>query len=124
MFRATRLDHVAAQVQDLKRSAAWYQTVLGMEERERYKDTTGKGKPVVLCSGDACIALFPSETDGEVTPLQGHIAFRLDRENFDLARRHFAQQGIDSQFVEYKTVHSIYIFDPDGYQIELSTWEL
>ncbi|MGH2409382.1 MAG: VOC family protein [Chloroflexota bacterium] len=114
MFRAERLDHIAVQVQDLERSIAWYQTVLGLEERERYHDTTGRGTPVVLCSGQACLALFPPQADGPLTPLQGHIAFRLDRANFDRARHHVATQGIAFRFVAYKTVHSLYFHDLDG----------
>lgn len=59
MFQIEALDHVALHVQNLQQSLEWYQSVLGMEMRSHYQDTTGHGKPVVLGSGDACIALFP-----------------------------------------------------------------
>jgi catechol 2,3-dioxygenase-like lactoylglutathione lyase family enzyme len=101
MFQAEQLDHIALTVQDLERSISWYQTVLYMEQRYQYRDTTGRGTPVVLCSGSACVALFPSPTGQLITPLQGHIALRLTRENFDQAQSHLRQKGITFKFVEY-----------------------
>jgi catechol 2,3-dioxygenase-like lactoylglutathione lyase family enzyme len=95
-----------------------------MEERYRYRDMMGQGAPAVLCSGDACVALFPSPSGEAVAPLQGHIALRLDRGNFDSARDHLRRQGIAVEFVEYGVCHSMYLRDPDGYQIELSTYEI
>jgi catechol 2,3-dioxygenase-like lactoylglutathione lyase family enzyme len=122
-FRAQRLDHVALRVRDLDHSTAWYEDVLCLEERYRYRDTTGAGAPPVLCSGDACLALFPREADTAITPLDGHIAFRLDRANFDRAREHLRRRGIAVNAVAYDRCDSLYFRDPDGYEIELSTYE-
>ena len=124
MFQMDRLDHVALTVTDLERSTSWYQLVLRLEQRFQYRDTTGYGHPVGLCSGDACIVLFPAEPGHTVVPLQGHVAFRLTRQNFDEMLTHLQQQGIPTEYVEYAKVHSVYCTDPDGYQIELSTFEL
>jgi catechol 2,3-dioxygenase-like lactoylglutathione lyase family enzyme len=124
MFQAERLDHIAVTVRDLERSTAWYQTMLCMERRFQYKDTTGMGKPAGLCSGEACIVLFPSTPKQTITPLQGHIALKLTRENFEQAQAHLREQGIAYEFVEYKVCHSLYFFDPDDNQIELSTYEI
>src|SRR5690348_3151536 len=95
-----------------------------LEERFRYKDTNGRGAPPVLCSGDACIALFPREIGEPTSPLHGHIAFRLDRDNIDRARDHLRRHGVETEYVEYARCHSTYFFDPDGYQIELSTYDV
>jgi catechol 2,3-dioxygenase-like lactoylglutathione lyase family enzyme len=124
MFQAEQLDHIALTVQDRERSIAWYQTILGLEKRFQYRDTNGKGNPVGLCSGSACIVLFPAEAGQVIAPLQGHIALKLSRENFEQAQAHLRQHGITFKYVEYKTIHSVYFLDPDGYEIELSTYEL
>lgn len=124
MFQTEHLDHIALTVHDLGRSADWYQNTLCLEVRGHYRDTTGRGRPVVLGSGSGNVALFPAAEEHTPTPLQGHIAFKLNRANFDQAQTHLRQLGITFDYVEYKTCHSIYFSDPDGYQIELSTWEL
>lgn len=124
MYAIQRLDHVALTVRDLDASARWYARVLGMEQRGTYRDATGRGNPRVLGSGDANLALFPGEPGRAVLPLEGHVALRLDRASFDLARAHLNHLGVPFKYVEYETVHSMYLQDPDGNEIELSTWEL
>ena len=124
MFQIEALDHVALYVQDLQRSIEWYQSALGMEKRYHYQDTTGDGNPVVLCSGDACIALFPSSPEAHLSTFHGHIAMRLTRASFEQAQAHLRQQNIDFSFVHYTRCDSIYFNDPTGYQIELSTYEM
>lgn len=124
MFQIEALDHVALQVQNLQHSLEWYQSVLGMEIRYHYQDTTGHGKPVVLGSGDACIALFPPDPEAAGAPFQGHIALRVTRANFQQAQVHLRQLGIDFDFVHYTRCDSMYFNDPTGYQIELSTYEM
>jgi catechol 2,3-dioxygenase-like lactoylglutathione lyase family enzyme len=124
MFQAERLDHIAITVQNLERSISWYETILCMEQRFHYRDTTGKGRPTGMCSGQACIVLFPAPEEQAVAPLQGHIALKLDRKNFEQAQEHLRRQGTAFDFVEYKICHSLYFLDPDGYQIELSTYEI
>jgi catechol 2,3-dioxygenase-like lactoylglutathione lyase family enzyme len=124
MFQIEALDHVALHVQNLQQSLEWYQLVLGMETRYHYQDTTGHGKPVVLGSGDACIALFPPSPEALGVPFQGHIALRVTRANFQQAQAHLRKLGIDFEFVHYTRCDSMYFNDPTGYQIELSTYEM
>lgn len=124
MFQVEQLDHIALTVQDLERSTAWYQNILCMEVRGHYQDKTGSGRPVVLGSGSGNIALFPAQAAQPPVPLQGHIAFKLNRANFEHAQAHLRQQGMAVDFVKYQTCHSLYFLDPDGYQIELSTFDL
>ena len=86
-FRTQGLDHVALVVADMRRSIAWYADVLGMERR--YAGVwDGGGHPVVLCNGDACVALF-EPVEGDLVEADGvnrHFAIRLDRSGFDAAR--------------------------------------
>jgi len=124
MFQIEALDHVALHVQNLQQSLEWYQSVLGMETRYHYQDTTGHGNPVVLGSGDAYIALFPPSSEVPGAPFQGHIALRVTRVNFEQAQIHLRKLGIAFDFVHYTRCDSMYFNDPTGYQIELSTYEM
>ena len=85
-FGTQGLDHVALVVADMERSIAWYADVLAMERR--FADVwDGQGDPVVLCNGDACVALFEPVWDHTIC-------------------------------------HSLYIRDPDGHQVELTTYDV
>ena len=66
-FQAQGLDHVALVVSDMERSIAWYEDVPAMERR--FADVwDGQGDPVVLCNGDACVALFAGKLIAKVKP--------------------------------------------------------
>jgi len=124
-FQAQGLDHVALVVADMRRSIAWYADVLGMERR--YADVwDGGGDPVVLCNGDACVALF-EPVEGDLVEADGvnrHFAIRLDRSGFDATRAEMAQRGIEAELWDHTICHSIYVRDPDGHQVELTTYDL
>jgi catechol 2,3-dioxygenase-like lactoylglutathione lyase family enzyme len=124
-FTCEALDHVALVVSDVDRSTVWYRSVLGMERR--FGDVwAGDGDPVVLCNGTACVALFVA-ADGEAVVADGrnrHFALRLDRENFAAARAAFAGQAIPYEFWDHRISRSLYVRDPDGYQVELTTHDL
>jgi len=124
-FRSEGLDHVALVVGDVDRSSAWYRDVLGMERR--FADVwTGTRDPVVLCNGAACVALF-APIDGETVVPDGrnrHFALKLDRANFAAARTLFAERRIESEFWDHGISRSVYVRDPDGHQVELTTYEL
>ena len=124
-FRTQGLDHVALVVADMRRSIAWYADVLGMERR--YADVwDGGGHPVVLCNGDACVALF-EPVEGDLVEADGvnrHFAIRLDRSGFDAARAELAQRAIEAELWDHTICHSLYVRDPDGHQVELTTYDL
>ena len=124
-FRAEGLDHVALVVGDLQRSSDWYRDVLAMERR--FADVwTGTGDPVVLCNGTACVALFLAG-DGEAVVPDGrnrHFALKLDRANFASAHAWFAERGVASELWDHGISRSVYVRDPDGHQVELTTYEL
>jgi catechol 2,3-dioxygenase len=123
-FDTSGLDHVALVVADMQRSIGWYEDVLGMERR--FEDVwNGQGDPVVLCNGDACVALF-EPVEGDAVGADGanrHFAIRLDRANFDALRAALAERGIDAELWDHAICHSLYIRDPDGHQVELATYD-
>jgi catechol 2,3-dioxygenase-like lactoylglutathione lyase family enzyme len=121
------IDHVALAVRDLERSIRWYQEVLGLERR--YDDVWG-AVPAFLGAGATAIALFPVAGENPQPPpgrdviAMRHLAFRVDRENFTRARVELERRGIAVEFEDHEISHSIYFADPDGHQLEITTYEL
>lgn len=127
MFDIQRIDHVAFKARDVEKLAAWYQTVLGMERV--YADAwTGAGDPVALCAGTACVALFRYRDGESYEPDEwhgsAHFAMSLDAPNFKKAQEELSQRGIEFRLWDHKVSHSIYFPDPEGHQIELTTYDI
>ncbi len=127
MFEVQQIDHVALTVSDVDKSVAWYGEVLGL--RRRHEQAWGN-VPAVMCAGETCVALFPASTatlhpapDARVTAIMRHPAFRVDRENFERAQRALRERRIPFHFEDHEISRSIYFHDPDGYEIELTTYE-
>jgi catechol 2,3-dioxygenase-like lactoylglutathione lyase family enzyme len=53
-----------------------------------------------------------------------HLAFRADRKNFVVAQRELKERGITFEFQDHEISHSIYFRDPDGHELEITTYEL
>jgi catechol 2,3-dioxygenase-like lactoylglutathione lyase family enzyme len=118
-IRVQGLDHVAFAVGDQERSLEWYRELLGLERE--FADVWGD-TPAAAMSGGSGLALF--KTSGERPHGFRHIAFRVDRENFDRARRELPEKGIELEFQDHDVSHSIYFTDPDGVQVELTTYDV
>ncbi len=128
MFRIKLIDHVALTVKNVERSVAWYRDVLGLERR--YEEVWGH-VPAMMFAGETGIALFQSEkSDPNPGPehvntiVMRHLAFQVDRRNFDRAQVEFSARGIPFTFEDHDISHSIYFHDLDGYEIELTTYEV
>lgn len=124
MFEIKALDHVALAVSNVDKSAAWYCDVLGFK---REHEGMWNGIPLFVAKGDAAIALFPVR--GERSTSSGgarvlHFALRADRKNFLTAQRELKARGIEFDFQDHEVAHSIYFRDPDGHQIEITTYEV
>jgi catechol 2,3-dioxygenase-like lactoylglutathione lyase family enzyme len=121
------IDHVAVGVRDIERSAKWYIEVLGFE---RQHDGVWNGVPTFVGKGNTGIALFPASPDAKSTHSGRrdirmlHLAFRADRQNFLDAQRELEKRGITFEFQDHEVSHSIYFRDPDGHQLEITTYEL
>ena len=127
MFELEGLDHVALAVRDVERSADWYVEVLGFERRH---DGMWEGVPVFVGRNTTAIALFPLGSDHANPSLPRkpnsmlHLALRADRKNFIAAQRDLTSRGIAFHFQDHQISQSIYFRDPDGYEIEITTYEL
>ena len=117
-IRVQGLDHVALGVGDQQASERWYRDVLGLERE--YADEWGD-TPVAVMSSGSGLALFRSAPGRD---LIRHIAFRVDRANFEAAQEHLRELGISFEMQDHGVSHSIYFQDPDGVELELTTYEV
>jgi catechol 2,3-dioxygenase-like lactoylglutathione lyase family enzyme len=120
------IDHVAIAVADVERSANWYVEVLGFE---RLYPGMWNGTPVFIGKGKTAIALFPVRSEHSKSDKRGrtnmlHLAFRADRRNFLGAQEELEDRGIKFEFQDHEISHSIYFHDPDGHELEITTYEL
>ena len=128
MFAAERLDHVGFTARDLESLAEWYGTVFGMTRaHEDAWPDVDEGHPLVLCAGSVCVALF--RTREGVAPRSAdpadpneHFAVALDRDNFQRARAHLDDLGIAYDIWDHGICDSLYLTDPEGHQIELTSY--
>ena len=130
MLTLEGLDHVALAVADVERSAAWYIDVLGFE---RLHAGMWNGVPAFVGKGKTAIALFPrrdrpasagSQRGGPSEIDMLHLAMRADRKNFLAAQEELRKRGVKFTFQDHEISQSIYFRNPDGHQIEITTYEL
>jgi catechol 2,3-dioxygenase-like lactoylglutathione lyase family enzyme len=121
------IDHVALSVRNIEQSAKWYMEVLGFE---RLHEGMWNGVPTFIGKGNTGIALFPARSDAKSTSSSHrelrmlHLAFRANRGDFLAAQRELEERGIKFDFQDHEISHSIYFRDPDGHQLEITTYEL
>ncbi len=119
------IDHVAVGVRDIARTAKWYIEVLGFK---RLHEGMWNGVPTFIGQGNNGIALFPANQEPKLSDQRElrmlHLAFRADRENFLAAQRELKKHGIEFEFEDHEIAHSIYFRDPDGHQLEITTYEI
>jgi len=127
MFKHEGIDHLALTVRDVERSVRWYRDVLGFEP---WHEGMWDGIPVFIGKGDTALALFPAKANARSTSSSRdqigmlHFALRSDRENFLAAQKELKRRGIQFGFQDHEISHSIYFQDPDGHEVEITTYDL
>lgn len=122
-FKLQQLDHIAIRVRDLEKSVQWYTDVLGLK---KVHPKEWGAFPIMMLAGNSGVALFPSKTtqpkklpaDDFLTPF--HFAFRINLDDSEKVKVHLHNIGIDFEFQDLIHFHSIFISDPDDYQIEIT----
>jgi catechol 2,3-dioxygenase-like lactoylglutathione lyase family enzyme len=125
MIEIQGIDHVALSVRDVQESTRWYIDVLGFEHR--FPDMWG-GVPAFIGKGTTALALFPARDSGQADPTRGrvrflHLAFRATRKAFVAAQEDLKARGIAFEFQDHEISRSIYFRDPDGHELEITTYE-
>ena len=116
------LDHVGLAVSNMTASIEFYEGVLGLT---RAHEVTWGDYPAVFEANGSGVALF-SRTDGYETGSEDpvrHVGFRTSRRGLDSAKEELTAGGIRYEEGDYAVAWSIYLPDPDGYIIEITTYE-
>jgi len=111
--------HIVLRVEDWKRSARWYQDVLGFERREGVGFTC-------FAHGNADFLLLFRPTGSAMEPTSS-VAQRIDHlallvpsiDTLEAWRIQLSEAGIDTKIEEASVGSSITLHDPDGLEIEL-----
>ena len=114
-LNATSIDHVNMAVKNLDESVGFYSELFGFEVRKEQPERDSK------IIGTNTIKLCLYEDPGVVK--QGGIAhFGLAIENFEDMVAKCEAMGIEMPYgvVEWEKSRSVYISDPNGYELELS----
>ncbi len=124
-FRLHRLDHVSINAADRQRSIAWYRDVLGLEQQGQ---PAHDDEPVFMGAFGACIGLFQARTEAPARDYESvglrHLAFMVGREDLERAQTHLRDRGVAFRLEDHGSAHSIYLTDPDGNVVELTTYEV
>lgn len=123
------LDHVAIIAGNPKESLKWYTEVLGLEHVFK---SQWDGVPIFAVSkeNNTGIAIFPAKTDNPEKRPEGdylvldHFAFRVSGEDFIKAQDELKSKGVDFRVADHIVAKSMYMKDPDGHTVELTTYEV
>eukprot|EP01062_Namystynia_karyoxenos_P066900 TRINITY_DN60820_c0_g1_i1.p1 TRINITY_DN60820_c0_g1~~TRINITY_DN60820_c0_g1_i1.p1 ORF type:complete len:281 (+),score=101.03 TRINITY_DN60820_c0_g1_i1:83-844(+) len=135
-LRVQLIDHVAIGVRSQRDSLLWYRGVLGMEQFLAKHPHFDNQYVVMIRGGGAVLALLQLP-DGE-QPLngsreqRGHAAVRVSPAEFQRFRRLLPEllekhrlhpeQSAAIQEQDYGLQLSLFFYDPDGNELEVTTW--
>jgi catechol 2,3-dioxygenase-like lactoylglutathione lyase family enzyme len=123
-MRLEQTDHVALRCAAPEATKAWYVSTLGFEH---VLSGQWSGVPIVLRLGSTFITLFPQK-ENEQPSANGrawHLALRAATyADFRSAQTELQAQGVSFQFQDHEISHSIYFFDPDGFLLEITTYDV
>ena len=129
--RIKGLGEIALRVDDLDGMQRSYEEVIGLEVLRRseksvfFKLADGfGGHTQVLALFDRSAQSGYSGLNAATTTLD-HIAFEIDRADFDAERKRLEQMGVAVETAEHAWVHwrSLYITDPEGNTVELVCYD-
>ena len=116
------LDHFAISVKNLQVSFDWYKKVFGFEIFHQWKTTW------LISLGNMKIGLFERPQAAAIDDLDNkiafqHVAFHVSADSLLAAQVQLGQLNIQYDGPEDTGVaYSIFVSDPDGHQIELTTY--
>jgi catechol-2,3-dioxygenase len=114
-----KIDHVHIYVHDLDKAERWYNDVLGFSRDESLLFWFKQGGPLVLKNNAAAISLFLRTHQ----PPGNTVAFSLEATSFCPLLHILAAQSIPFIVSDHQVSMSVYFSDPDGNQIELTSYQ-
>lgn len=111
------IDHLNLEVANLDETIGFYKNLFGFEIRKEQPEQNSK----IIGNDDVKLCLY--ETDGFKYEKKGFHHFGLYVENFEEAVDKCKELGIKINYggpVKWESSTSIYIVDPNGYEIELT----
>ena len=119
-----QIDHVALRCASVEASKDWYVRTLGLEH---VFQGHGGGVPIILRLGSTFLTLFPQKAN-EKPAANGrawHLALRAATyADFLAAQSELKAKGVSFQFQDHEISRSIYFSDPDGYLLEITTYDV
>lgn len=123
-MRVQGFHHLAIQVNDLERAAAFYRGVLGLEEQARHHRQDGALRSIWLrvpgggfLALEACAGPLPRDGFYRDTPGFHLLALGIDAAARPAIERELERLGIP---IVHRTRWTLYIRDPEGNRIGLS----
>ena len=124
MMHLEQIDHIALRCASPEVTKAWYMSTLGFEHA--FPGQWG-GVPIVLRLGSTFITLFPQKENEQVATggQPWHLALRAATySDFRSAQSELQARGVSFQFRDHEIAHSIYFADPDGFLLEITTYDV
>ena len=120
------LDHAALVVRDLAESKRWYEKMFGFTALD---PNAGPASPYIGNATTRLALLEANEERPYITPAkQGpracHVAFGTDAETFLAYQSQLTDAGTRYEKLVHSDCQSIYFSDPDGYLLEVTTYEI
>jgi catechol 2,3-dioxygenase-like lactoylglutathione lyase family enzyme len=117
------IDHIGLNVHNLSTSFAFYERLFGFTVLHRWNTTW------MIQKGELKIGLFQRPAATPVCDLDqrvaiSHFAFRTDRAGFESAQSELTNLGVPFEPpVDTGIALAIFFLDPDGHQIEITTFD-
>jgi len=127
MIKTEGLDHIAITVKDVQKTIEWYSEIIGLK---RVHADKWDGVPAFMVAEGSGLAIFPVDnTLSDSGPAKEkfdvkHFAFRVNKENFERAKKIYKEKNLKHNIEDHEICYSIYTKDPDGYIVELTTYEI
>lgn len=128
LIKVSDMDHVTFYVSDLENSIKFYSEVFGFEVKEDHRNDDSPWAIIGL-SGKAYLCLYQKSVVNNEHNTIMHWGFHIDTDDIDALSTFLQGKGVKvrdfpgakNKVVDYGVSDSIYVEDPDGYSIELST---
>lgn len=133
-----RFHHHAFRTADMEKTRQFWEEVLGCPLIGTFVETTDpvteEPSNYIHCffemADGSALAFFqfqedmykPSEIQGNQDPFDHHIALEVDsKDTVFKYRDRMVERGIDHMLIDHGYCYSIYVHDPNGMQVELTT---